>query len=186
MSRVVTWSVCGLVVALAWGVSAQPASVAGEARPWSGAVSSTEVEAAWARCAELSGTEDAFTLGPAWRREDGHLLIGAISGKVLVKCSVHESGVSITSTDPAATAFREQPFATIMLSDYGDRPGFTIVGYAGHDAAAVEFRGPDGRVIPAQVKAGVFLADLSGSTDYQDGKLVHVVFDATGAVIPGR
>ncbi|MCC8246473.1 hypothetical protein [Saccharothrix luteola] len=38
MARVVTWSGCGLVVvlALAWGVLAQPTSVAGEAHPWSG------------------------------------------------------------------------------------------------------------------------------------------------------
>jgi hypothetical protein len=187
MSKVFAWSAGGVAVVLAavCGVLALPESVAGQARPWSGTVPSSEVEAAWARCAELVDARETFVLGPARLREDGQLIVTAISRTAFVRCSVDESGVA-TGSSITDGSFRDQPFAIGLGTGYLDRPGTTMVGYAGEDVAAARFRAPDGLVIPARVEAGVFLVELPGTrgADYHD--LTHEAFDATGALIPGR
>ncbi|MCE6997410.1 hypothetical protein LZG04_21775 [Saccharothrix sp. S26] len=185
MSKVLVWFVGGVAVAAAavCGVAARPASVAGQARPWSGTVPSSEVEAAWARCAELVAAAETFTSGPALLREDGYLVVTAISRTALVKCEVRESSVSVSSSDVDGP-LRDHPFAITMGSGRTDGSGSTTVGYAGEDVAAVRFRAPDGRVVPGRVAAGVFLVDLPGSDEYSD--FTHEAFDAAGALIPGR
>ncbi|XVS60471.1 hypothetical protein ACQPYE_19325 [Actinosynnema sp. CA-299493] len=185
MARVVTWSVCGVVVvsALAWGVVARPTSVAGQAHPWSGNTSSADATAAFERCVESVG-DRTFVMGPAHLRDDGLLVVGAISGDRLMKCGVYKFGISTRTTDPVRYPVRESGFGPPMVTGYDDRPGATWVGYAGDDVAAVTFRAPDGQVIPARVREGVYLVELPVTADYDD--LTHEAFDATGAVIPGR
>jgi hypothetical protein len=186
MTRVVAWSVCALVVvvALAWSVAAQPTPVAGRAHPWSGNTSSADAVAAFERCTEDVG--ETFVMGPAHLRDDGILVVGAISDDTLMNCGVDERGVRVSIAAPTGHSIREMAFGPAMSSGYEDRPGATVIGYAGDDVAAVNFRTPDGRVIPARVRQGVYLLDLPGTGDYDQDDLTHEAFDATGAVIPGR
>lgn len=186
MSRVVTWSVCGLVVvlALAWSVLAQPTSVPGEAHPWSGNTPLTDAVAAFERCAEQAGPDETYTMGPTYLREDGELVVGAVSDDTLMQCGIHQDRVAVNTSKPVDHSIREVPFGVVKISGYADRPGGTVVGYAGDDVAAVDFRTPDGRVIPARVRRGVYLFELPDSVDYSE--LTHEAFDVTGAVIPGR
>ncbi|MEU4447105.1 hypothetical protein AB0K14_19765 [Actinosynnema sp. NPDC050801] len=188
MSRVVRWSAVGfaVVVATAWIVLAQPASVAGQARPWSGGVAPAEVAAAFERCVEQAGTDEAFTMGPAHLRDDGRLVIGAVSDDTLLECGVGERGITVVTAEADDHSGRKVPFGGLSLTGYEGRPGATVVGYAGDDVAAVNFRTPDGRVIPARVRNGVFVFELPGTPEYDYQDLTHEAFDATGAVIPGR
>ncbi|MEU4767468.1 hypothetical protein AB0H12_29845 [Actinosynnema sp. NPDC023794] len=177
---------CGLVVvlALAWSVVAHPTSVPGEAHPWSGNTALADAVAAFERCAEEAGPDETYAMGPTHLREDGELVVGAVSDDTLVQCGVARSGVSVSTSKPVDHSVREVPFGVITISGYGDRPGGTVVGYAGDDVAAVNFRTPDGRVIPARVRRGVYLFELPRTADCSD--LTHEAFDATGAVIAGR
>lgn len=185
MRRVVTWSACGatVVLAAAWVVLARPTSVAGLAHPWSGNTSSVDAVAAFELCVESVG-DRTFIMGPAHLRDDGQLVVGAISGDRLMKCTIYKVGVSTRTTDPVRYPVRETGFGPPMVTGYDDRPGATWVGYAGDDVAAVDFRTPDGQVIPARVREGVYLVEMPGTADYDD--TTHEAFDATGAVIPGR
>ncbi|ROP35039.1 hypothetical protein [Saccharothrix texasensis] len=187
MFRVVTGSACGLVVvlAVAWSTLAQPTSVAGRAHPWSGNTSSADAAAAFERCVEHAG-DGTFVMGPAHLRDDGQLVVGAISGDTIMKCGVDEFGVRVSTTDPARYPVRERGFGLPLSTGYDDRLGATLVGYAGDDVVAVNFRTPDGRVIPARVRQGVYLLELPAEANYDHGDLTHEAFDATGAVIPGR
>ncbi|MEV8442049.1 hypothetical protein AB0425_32115 [Actinosynnema sp. NPDC051121] len=188
MSRVVAWSLCGVVVALAVvsGVSALPTEVVGKARPWSGDALTADVAAAFERCLAHVDAEETFTLGPAYLRDDGRLVIGAISDDTLLDCGVGAGWFSVGAAKPNDHSGREVPFGMLAMSGYEGRPGMTVVGYAGVDVAALDFRTPDGRVIPARVSEGVFLVELPGTPEYEYGDLTHEAFDAAGAVIPGR
>ena len=187
MLRVVIWSACGLVgvLAVAGVVLAQPTSVAGEAHPWSGNTSAADTAAAFEQCVEAID-DRTFIMGPAHLRDDGQLVVGAVSDDTLMSCGVDKFGIRVRTTDPARSSVREMRFGHPMPTGYDDRLGATMVGYAGDDVAAVNFRTPDGRVIPARVREGVYIFELPGTPEYTYEDLTHEAFDANGAVIPGR
>ncbi|QQQ79517.1 hypothetical protein IOD16_14600 [Saccharothrix sp. 6-C] len=152
---------------------------------WSGNTSSADAAAAFERCVEHAGG-GTFVMGHAHLRDDGRLVVGAISGDTIMKCGVDEFGVRTSTTDPARHPVRETGFGLPLSTGYDDRLAATVVGYAGDDVVAVNFRIPDGRVIPARVRQGVYLLGLPAETNHDYGDLTHEAFDATGAVIPGR
>jgi hypothetical protein len=172
-------------LALAWSVLAQPTSVAGQSHPWSGNTSSVDAVAAFERCVEHAG-EGTFVMGPAHLRDDGQLVVGGISNDALMNCGVDERGVSVSTAEPAGHSIREAAFGPAMSTGYEDRLGATVIGYAGDDVVAVNFHTPDGHVIPARVRQGVYLFELPATADYDQRDLTHEAFDAAGALIPGR
>jgi hypothetical protein len=158
MARGVAWSVGVVAVlpAVVSGVAARPEEVTGRAGPWSGDAPTAEVVAAFEQCVAQVGTDEAFTLGPAYLRDDGLLVIGAISDDTLMSCGVEERRISVGTSKPVDYSTREVPFGSASTTGYENRPGGTTVGYAGDDVAAVHFSTPDGRVIRAGVSRGVF------------------------------
>ena len=84
-------------------------------------------------CVAQVGTDEAFTLGPAYLRDDGLLVIGAISDDTLMSCGVEERRISVGTSKPVDYSTREVPFGSASTTGYENRPGGTTVGYAGDD-----------------------------------------------------
>jgi hypothetical protein len=159
--------------------------VSGQARPHSATVPMVVGTVALARCTDIL-EPGPFVPGPARMREDGRLVVTGISHDTLKVCYFHESGHSASIAKPADGSVRDQPFGFVMANGYVARPGGTAVGYAGTDVAALTFRTPDGLVIAAEVREGVFMLELPAMTEYEYREFTHEAFDANGAVIPGR
>jgi hypothetical protein len=191
--RVVVWSLYTLVGLVAVVVLPPRTTlpqwvvvpVSGQARPHSATVPMVVATVAAARCADVP-EPGPFVPGPARMREDGQLVITGMSHDSLKVCYFHESGHTVSSGKPADGSARDYPFGMVAVGGYLARPGGTVVGYAGTDVAALTFRTPDGLVIAAEVREGVFVFELPSMTEYEYRDLTHEAFDANGTVIPGR